>query len=85
MYVLEGSTMGGAFLDRHLATLPALAGVRLHAFSPYGAATGAMWHTFRQATRSLVGSGGDAAVVVATARNTFRALTAWCRLPDRPH
>jgi heme oxygenase (biliverdin-IX-beta and delta-forming) len=79
LYVLEGATLGGTFIDRHLAGLPQLAGVRVRAFSPYGPETGAMWHAFRRATRERVASGGDAAVVVAAARQTFGALAAWCR------
>jgi heme oxygenase (biliverdin-IX-beta and delta-forming) len=79
LYVLEGSTLGGTFIDRHLATLPGLDGVRLHAFSPYGARTGAMWHAFRRATRARVARGGDPAVMLAAATHTFRSLAAWCR------
>jgi heme oxygenase (biliverdin-IX-beta and delta-forming) len=78
LYVLEGATMGGTFIDRHLAGLPGLAGVRLRAFTPYGDDTGAMWHAFRRVTRERVTAGGDAAAVVASARDTFRALAAWC-------
>src|SRR5207245_815438 len=47
LYVLEGSTLGGVFIDRNLAGLPGLADVRLRAFSPYGVDTGARWHAFR--------------------------------------
>lgn len=79
MYVLEGSTLGGAFIDRHLGTLPGLAGVRLHAFTPYGAETGAMWHAYRRAVRAHVAAGGNAEAVVGSARLTFRALASWCR------
>ena len=58
LYVLEGSTLGGVFIDRHLAALPRLAGLpRLHAFSPYGAETGAMWAAFRRQTRARVDAG----------------------------
>jgi len=78
LYVLEGATMGGTFIDRHLAALPGLAGVRLRAFSPYGSETGAMWHDFRRVTRDRVAHGGDAAAVVASARDTFRVLAEWC-------
>ncbi len=79
LYVLEGSTLGGTFIARHLATLPALGpGVRLGAFSPYGAETGAMWHAYRRVTRERVAAGGDAGRVVAAARATFTALAAWC-------
>ena len=79
MYVLEGSTLGGSFIDRHLSTLPGLADVRLRAFSPYGAETGAMWHAFRRATRAHVAGHGHVPTVVGSARHTFRVLAEWCR------
>ncbi len=79
LYVLEGSTLGGVFIDRHLATVPALSGLRLRAFSPYGPETGAMWRDFRRAARDRVAAGGDAGAMVAAARQTFGALAAWCR------
>ncbi|SOE02509.1 biliverdin-producing heme oxygenase [Blastococcus haudaquaticus] len=79
LYVLEGSTLGGVFIDRHLAALPALADVRVAAFSPYGEHTGSMWAAFRRVTREHVTAGGDAAVMVDAARATFAALAAWCR------
>jgi heme oxygenase len=82
LYVLEGSTLGGVFIDRHLATLPQLAGAGpLRAFSPYGQRTGAMWHGYRSATRTHVTAGGDAARLVAAAQQTFTALAAWCGAP----
>ena len=79
LYVLEGSTLGGTFIDRHLAELPALSDVRLRAFSPYGADTGAMWHAFRRVTRDRVAAGGDADAMLSAATDTFRALAEWCR------
>ena len=82
LYVLEGSTLGGAFIDRHLAALPAFSGLRLRAFSPYGARTGAMWHAFRSVTRARVAAGGDPATMVAAARQTFGALARWCGSAD---
>ncbi|RBY96020.1 heme oxygenase [Blastococcus sp. TF02-8] len=85
LYVLEGSTLGGTFIDRHLATLPALAGVRLRAFSPYGADTGAMWAAFRRATRAHVAAGGDVDRIVAAARDTFATLADRCAPTARPH
>ncbi|WP_245177028.1 biliverdin-producing heme oxygenase [Geodermatophilus sp. DF01-2] len=79
LYVLEGATLGGTFISRHLATLPTLGpGVRLGAFSPYGAETGAMWHAYRRVTRERVAAGGDADRLVGAARDTFAALAAWC-------
>jgi heme oxygenase len=79
LYVLEGSTLGGTFIDRHLAALPAFAGLRLRAFTPYGARTGAMWAAFRRATRAHVASGGDVPAMVRSAQDTFAALAEWCR------
>jgi len=79
MYVLEGSTLGGVLIDRHLGGLPSLSGVRLRAFSPYGTETGAMWHAFRRVTRDRVADGGDAETMLTAATGTFRALAEWCR------
>jgi heme oxygenase (biliverdin-IX-beta and delta-forming) len=84
MYVLEGSTLGGVFIDRHLAALPGLAGVTVRSFSPYGSETGAMWAAFRRTTRARVSAGGDAAVVLASARTTFAGLAGWCRRAAAP-
>ncbi|MGK5173370.1 biliverdin-producing heme oxygenase [Geodermatophilus sp. CPCC 205761] len=79
LYVLEGSTLGGTFISRHLADLPTLGpDVRVGAFSPYGTETGAMWHAYRRAVRRRVAAGGDADRLVGAARDTFAALAAWC-------
>ena len=83
LYVLEGSTLGGTFIDRHLAGVPGLADVRIRAFSPYGPDTGAMWSAYRRATREHVRSGGDADRILASARGTFAALAQWFRAADR--
>ncbi|WP_237493631.1 biliverdin-producing heme oxygenase [Modestobacter sp. L9-4] len=83
MYVLEGSSLGGIFIDRHLATLPQLAAVgRLSSFSPYGEETGSMWHAFRTTTRARIAGGGDADRLVAAAQETFGALAGWCGAPS---
>ncbi|WP_369133734.1 biliverdin-producing heme oxygenase [Modestobacter sp. I12A-02662] len=79
LYVLEGSSLGGVFIDRHLAGLPQFAGAgRLAAFSPYGEDTGSKWRAFRQATRDRVAAGGDVDRLVGAAQGTFRALAVWC-------
>ncbi|SNR58809.1 biliverdin-producing heme oxygenase [Blastococcus mobilis] len=79
LYVLEGSTLGGTFIDRHLASLPHLSDVRIRAFSPYGPETGSMWEAFRRVTRDRVAAGGNADVILDSARTTFRELATWCR------
>lgn len=84
MYVLEGSTLGGVFIDRHLAGLPELAGVTVRSFSPYGQDTGAMWAGFRRTTRARVTAGGDPAAMLAAARTTFAGLADWCRRATLP-
>ncbi|SDO53467.1 Heme oxygenase [Klenkia soli] len=85
MYVLEGSTLGGVFIDRHLGTLPALAGVgRLSAFSPYGDQTGARWASFRRSVRDHVARGGDPDALVAAARRTFATMALWCTDVEQP-
>jgi heme oxygenase len=82
LYVLEGSSLGGVFIDRHLASLPRFADAGpLGAFTPYGEETGAMWHAFRQVTRERVAGGGDADRLVGAARDTFGALAVWCGAP----
>jgi heme oxygenase len=84
LYVLEGSTLGGVFIDRHLATLPELAGATVRSFSPYGDQTGAMWAAFRRATRARVAAGGDAEAMLTSARTTFAGLSRWCRRATLP-
>jgi len=84
LYVLEGSTLGGTFIDRHLSGVPGLAGVRLGAFSPYGPETGAMWAGFRRATRDHVAAGGDPDRIVAAAQETFAALATWANALPQP-
>jgi len=84
LYVLEGATLGGTVIDRHLAALPQLAGTRLRSFSPYGDQTGAMWHAFRRTARDRVAAGGDADAMVTSAQDTFGALAAWCRRAPVP-
>lgn len=78
LYVLEGSSLGGRFIDRHLASLPAFAGARLRAFSPYGDDTGRMWHAFRAVVRRRAAEGGEPDRIVRSAVATFGALAAWC-------
>ena len=79
LYVLEGSSLGGVFIDRHLATLPQLADLgRMTCFSPYGEETGAMWHAFRTVTRARIAEGGNSDRLIGAARDTFGALAAWC-------
>jgi heme oxygenase (biliverdin-IX-beta and delta-forming) len=78
LYVAEGSTLGGAIIDRHFRNTPALAGVSLRCFAPYAEGPGAMWLAFRSSLQDF--AAGDAArttAVVAAAVATFESLDRW--------
>ena len=74
LYVLEGGTLGGQLIARHLGPRLGLdAGAGLAYFSGYGPQTGPMWKRFGEAmTREVAPEQGTA--VVEGARQTFRAF-----------
>jgi heme oxygenase (biliverdin-IX-beta and delta-forming) len=75
LYVLEGATLGGQVISRHLrSTLgitPSTGGAFFHG---YGERTGTLWASFREALLNFEARGGDADVAVETASQTFRAF-----------
>ena len=78
-YVLEGATLGGQILSRHVAGclgLSAETGGRF--FHGYGERTGAMWKAFTSAVRGFVARHGQEDAIVNGAVDTFRSLRAWC-------
>ena len=78
LYVSEGSTLGGAVIDRTVRTLPEAAQLRLRTFTPYLEGPGPMWRAYLDQLQDWVG--GDAARrdgVVAAAEGTFAALESW--------
>lgn len=76
MYVVEGSTLGGQHIARHLGrTLGVRPGAGCDFFAGYGEATGAMWQQFR-AWLAAHGAGREADVLAAAAA-TFDRLGAW--------
>jgi heme oxygenase len=77
-YVLEGSTLGGRVISRHIQRL----------FGPdvprsflecYGASTGEQWQSFRAALTRYARTRELADQVIAGAREMFRTFTAWLR------
>lgn len=71
MYVLEGSTLGGQILLRHLApTLGVAPGRGASYFSGYGSSTGAMWKAFCYEAESFARL-RDVGPIVAGARRMF--------------
>lgn len=82
MYVLEGATLGGQFIARHVeATLGFSGGRGYSFFGSYGAATGRMWQAFR-ATLSAYAPRVDHDSMVASACETFDRFHNW--LVDGP-
>ncbi|HEY0253446.1 MAG TPA: biliverdin-producing heme oxygenase [Kofleriaceae bacterium] len=77
-YVLEGSTLGGAFI---LAKMPSQRATRF--LRGYGERTGEMWRSFCAELETAE----DPQETVAGARDTFTALIAWLDEPARepPH
>jgi heme oxygenase len=78
-YVLEGATLGGQILSRHVAGCLGLStetGGRF--FHGYGERTGAMWKAFTSTVRGFVARHGQEDAIVDGAVDTFRSLRAWC-------
>lgn len=74
MYVLEGSTLGGQHIHRHLrAVLPVAASEASRFLTCYGAATGSMWNAFREHV-ARVESDLDVDASVDAACRTFAAV-----------
>ena len=74
-YVLEGSTLGGQVLLRHLG--PQLAPSEGRYLQGYGAETGAMWQRFSQALGTSLQTPSDLEHAIASARYTFGSLAQW--------
>jgi heme oxygenase len=83
MYVLEGSTFGGAFILRHLASSLALApGAGASGIVPYGDGLTRMWIEYTDALdRFVTARPADEPEVQDAARETFERMLAWFREP----
>jgi heme oxygenase (biliverdin-IX-beta and delta-forming) len=75
-YVLEGSTLGGQLIARHLSSAHWLPAEGLSYFSPYGSRTGEMWRSFRR-WLEVQAQQHAADDIVAGARATFIVLQKW--------
>jgi heme oxygenase len=76
-YVLEGATLGGQFISRHLEQnlgLSRAAGMRF--FQSYGPAVGTRWQEFRQELLRHSSPAHDGEILRA-AQDTFAKLHAW--------
>jgi heme oxygenase len=79
-YVLEGSTLGGRVISRHVQRClgPAVPRGFLEC---YGARTGESWQEFRAAVLRFADTREIENRVIAGARETFRAFTRWLAPP----
>lgn len=79
-YVIEGSTLGGRVLSRHVQTCLG-AEVPRGFLEVYGPETGERWRAFRAAIASYAVGRETQDRVIAGAKNTFRAFTRWLERP----
>jgi heme oxygenase (biliverdin-IX-beta and delta-forming) len=85
-YVLEGATLGGVLISRHirenLGVYPESGGRFFHG---YGASTAAMWNDFRAGLLSFASLAPlEQDLIVAAARATFETLQHWCEMREEP-
>lgn len=75
LYVIEGSTLGGQVIARHLkehlGLTPANGGAF---FSSYGAEVGPMWKQFGAAITEFAAGGENDEMIVQAARETFESI-----------
>lgn len=76
LYVIEGSTIGGRVIARHLRQQPGIPPDAFHYFEIYGDHTGEMWHIVCRALDTVTDP-DDADRSVQTAVAVFRAVQAW--------
>ncbi|GJE10853.1 MULTISPECIES: biliverdin-producing heme oxygenase [Methylobacterium] len=81
LYVLEGSTLGGALIGRHIAGLHGFTGDGLAYYRAHGAAAGAMWAAFRARLETFGTDPAAEASLTAAAATTFTAMRAWLCAP----
>lgn len=75
-YVIEGSTLGGQIISRHLAQTLHLSGDGTRFFQSYGELTGTRWRAFLALVEGIaLPAEQDAAVASASA--TFHAVARW--------
>jgi heme oxygenase len=81
MYVLEGASLGGQIISRHVGQRLGItreSGGRF--FHGYGERTGEMWRAFGAAVTSFAITAETQDEVVRAAIETFRSLRRWCEV-----
>lgn len=75
LYVLEGATLGGQILHRHIRAHFGMNGRGCEFFTGYGERTGSMWKQFGAVMESQ--PAGDHERIVRSAVATFESMRAW--------
>lgn len=76
LYVIEGSTLGGQLIFRHLEEKFG-SDIPRRYFGGYGPRTGPMWQSFIKWLEALPIEPQDHAITVEAANKTFRSLQTW--------
>ncbi|MCW1913160.1 biliverdin-producing heme oxygenase [Luteolibacter sp. GHJ8] len=83
-YVIEGATLGGQIISRHLLqNLNLTPETGCAFFSGYGAETGSRWKAFGEILTNATRE-GDGDAIVASANRTFSTLSEWLFRNDFP-
>ncbi|MBX3283505.1 MAG: biliverdin-producing heme oxygenase [Acidobacteria bacterium] len=78
LYVIEGSTLGGQVISRHLKQHLGLTAENGGAFyAGYGQETGSMWKAFGESLTKFAGAGNADDEIVDAAKETFACITKW--------
>ena len=75
--MLEGSTLGGQVIGRHIGALHGLDGAGLAYYRAHGRQTGVMWNLFRARLERLPAHPATEAAVTDAAVATFEAMRGW--------
>ena len=83
LYVLEGASLGGRIIQRHVAPVLGTVAARAGAyFDGYGSRTGAMWTAFGVAVAAYATRHDADDEIILGAVVCFGALEQWLRTPD---
>ena len=80
MYVLEGATLGGQYIAKHLQNELKLApGRGCDFFNSYGENVGPMWKAFREILDQAATNEENQETIITSARDTFSHFHRWFR------
>ena len=78
LYVLEGATLGGRIISKHLnAILNLTPDFGCSFFAGYGQQTGSQWKAFGACLTSFATQTGSDDEIIASANKTFQTLDCW--------